>query len=127
MKFPIIVLLQIRPYNKLETTCFLRIQRKTRASFFHHRARRKTKLIFFSQHIESLRFCFSFWRFEAQAIFSILFLRVFSFGGQGLTRPLVFRSQLSLGFCCWFENLVVFWRQNFNYFVREFLDFPNKF
>jgi hypothetical protein len=26
----------------------------------------KTKLIFFSQHFESLRFCFSFWRFEAQ-------------------------------------------------------------
>jgi hypothetical protein len=30
---------------------------------------------------------------------------------------------LSLGFCRWFENLVAFWRQNFNYFVREFLSF----
>jgi hypothetical protein len=30
----------------------------------------KTNLIIFSQHFESLRFCFSFWRFGAQAIFS---------------------------------------------------------
>jgi hypothetical protein len=79
-------------------------------SFFQ----RKTKLIIFSQLFESLRFCFSFWRFEAEAIFLSLL-----FGGQG-TRPF---SDLSLGF----EKLVAFWRQIDNYFVREFLDFQTNF
>jgi hypothetical protein len=60
-------LVEIENQNVLPS---LRVQRKTRVNFFRHCARRKTKLIIFSQHIESLRFCFSFSRFEVQAIFS---------------------------------------------------------
>jgi hypothetical protein len=58
------------------STCFHRIQRKTRASFFHHLARRKTKLIIFLSTLSLFDSVSLFGNLKLKPFFESLLLKV---------------------------------------------------